>query len=139
MKKISEVVTSYIDESFIYVDVFFEGEEYGKSVALIDTITGRVIFKDNDFRIVPEVKNVINERLEELKKMNQLLEVVEVCLPVEKEHETEEIFNSEMVDYFKESYIDDSNRDRFIGFSNFHYDKTNSTVYAKMYFKLDKH
>jgi len=138
MKKITEVITSFEYDFFIHIDVYFKDEEYGKCVALIDIITGRVIFRDNDFRAVPEVEESIEKRLEELKHSNQLLEVVDVFLPVDKKFENDEIFNKEMKEYFRDELVNDSNKSRFIGFSNFYYDEVVSTVYALMYLKLDK-
>ncbi len=137
MKKIDSVESYFIVVGFISIYVQVNGKDEGKTVAFVDSYTGRVLYKDNDYRVIPEVTETI---LEVLSKLENLVEIVEVCSAVDKEHKNEDVFEEEMLSYFSDCFITEENKKNFIGFSKFHYVREESTVYANMIFhkKLDK-
>ena len=136
MRKIDCVESHFIDDGFIYIDVYENGKDEGKTVAFVDSYTGRVLYKDNDYSVVPEVTKSI---LEVLSKLKSLVEIVKVFSAVDKEFDNEKEFEEEMLSYFSDCFITRENKKNFIGFSKFQYVREESTVYANMIFhkKLD--
>jgi len=66
MKKIQEIITDHIDDDNLqHVDCYFteDRNEQGKTVAVVDLDTKKVIFFDNGFRINKKVKEAISEIL----------------------------------------------------------------------------
>lgn len=65
-RKIYEVSYGFIDDdNLLHIDVYFSDsdEDEGKTVAVIDLDTGKVIFFDNRFRMNEAVKEAIAEGL----------------------------------------------------------------------------
>jgi hypothetical protein len=69
MKEVSEVRYDYIDEedNLLHIDVWFtdDDNEEGKTVAVIDNDTDKVIYFDNLYRTNEKVQAVIKEILSE--------------------------------------------------------------------------
>lgn len=62
MNKITEIKTDYTcDQNLHHIDVYFEGTEEGKTVAVVDHDTNKVIFFDNSYRMDEKVKEAIKE------------------------------------------------------------------------------
>jgi formate dehydrogenase maturation protein FdhE len=80
--EIEKVSTCFVDDDFTYVDVYFKDEEEGKTVAFIDNITGRVLYKDNSYRTEPKVTEAILDVLKNLsitEKTKKYMENPGVC------------------------------------------------------------
>lgn len=66
MKNIAEIRTDYIDDQNLqYIDCWFtdDDNEEGKTVAVVDLDTKKIIFFDNGYRLNEKVKEAINEIL----------------------------------------------------------------------------
>ena len=65
-KLISEIRTDYIDDDNLqHIDCWFtdNDNEEGKTIAVVDLDTNKVIFFDNRYRLNQEIKIAINEVL----------------------------------------------------------------------------
>ena len=76
-KEIEEILTHYTDDNFTSVDVYFRDTEEGESVALVDRLTSRVIYKDAIYRLEPRVTEAINEVLADIKAEGKKLYTAE--------------------------------------------------------------
>ena len=68
--KIAEIRTDYIDEQNLqYIDVWEtdNDNEEGKTVAVVDLDTSKVIFFDNGYRLNKRIKEAINNILSDIK------------------------------------------------------------------------
>jgi hypothetical protein len=66
MKNIAEIRTDYIDDQNLqHIDCWFtdDDNEEGKTVAVVDLDTKKIIFFDNGYRLNEKVKEAINEIL----------------------------------------------------------------------------
>jgi hypothetical protein len=64
MKQISEIITDHIDdENLQYIDAYFDedADSEGKTIAVVDRDTKKVIFFDNLYRGDEQVKEAIKE------------------------------------------------------------------------------
>lgn len=71
MKKITEVITDYVDdENLLHIDCYFDSDanSQGTTVAVVDLDSGKVIFFDNSYRFDEKVK----EAIAEVKKENNV-------------------------------------------------------------------
>lgn len=68
-KKWGKITCDYVDdEDICYIDVWKEGEEQGKTIAWVDTLSGRVIYGCPEARTDAQVQGVIRELVEKTKK-----------------------------------------------------------------------
>jgi len=73
MEKITEVRTDHVDdENLQHIDAWFSEDENaeGKTIAVVDRDTKKVIFFDNRFRLDEKVKEAITEVLEGITIVN---------------------------------------------------------------------
>jgi len=61
--EIEEIRTDFVDDQNLkYIDCFFKGTEEGKTIAVVDLDTNKVIFFDNFFRlnsrVLKEIDNI---------------------------------------------------------------------------------
>jgi len=69
LKKISEIRTDHIDDQNLqHIDVWLtdDNDEEGKTIAVVDLDTKKVIFFDNGYRMNEEVKIAIKEIVESI-------------------------------------------------------------------------
>ena len=68
LKKIHEVLTDYTDTelNLTYIDVYHSSNASGKTVAVVDRDTKKVIYFDNGYRLISEVTEAIAEVLKDI-------------------------------------------------------------------------
>lgn len=68
-KKWKKITSDYVDdEAICYIDAWKETEEQGKTIAWVDTLSGRVIYNDPEARTDAQAQEVIEKVVGKAKK-----------------------------------------------------------------------
>lgn len=92
-KKREKITSDYVDdEAICYIDALKETEEQGKTIAWVDTLSGRVIYNDPEARTDTQAQEVIKKVVDEAKKEHPYsVERLEALLKDVVNYECEEI------------------------------------------------